>query len=78
MTFDPTRRIVQPARAAGQTLSRNYTRTDQKMPPKDAPIEWITPTGRTVEGRWLGGAVWMPKGSDSYVYYTPVFWRLCS
>lgn len=58
-----------------------FTRVADLMPPKDALIDWITPGGEIVRGRWLGGAVWMPEGSSMYVlyvHYKPLSWRLVS
>ena len=54
---------------------RKYTQTAHELPPKDVPIEWISPGGSVVRGKFAGGAVWFPEGSSMYVYYTPVFWR---
>ena len=54
----------------------DYTSVRDAMPPKDTPIEWITPGGRVERGKWAGGAVWFPEGSSMYVYYTPALWRL--
>jgi hypothetical protein len=45
-------------------------------PPKYVLIEWITPSGQIVRGKWLGGIVWMPEGSSTYVYYQPISWRI--
>jgi hypothetical protein len=54
----------------------NYTRTERALPPRGVPIEWIAPSGERVEGKFLGGMIWMPFGSGLYGYYTPPFWRL--
>lgn len=48
---------------------------DQEKPERDRNVEWIAPDGRQVRGKFLGGCIWMPDGSNTYVYYTPVFWR---
>lgn len=45
------------------------------LPRKDSSVEWIAPSGEVVRGKYLGGVVWMPEGSEAYVYYVPVFWR---
>lgn len=55
----------------------NFTPTTDGLPPVDAKIEWISPSGQIVRGVFYGGAVWLPEGSDVYVYYQPVFWRVC-
>lgn len=47
----------------------------QERPPKNVLIEWITPSGQLVRGKYCGGAVWMPEGSSTYGYYTPTYWR---
>lgn len=57
-------------------LEQNYTRLTTNYPPRNVPIEWITPSGEAVRGKWLGGMIWMPENSDMYVYYTPLSWRL--
>ena len=55
---------------------KTFTRTDEKLPPKNKLIEWVSPGGLHVRGKWQGGAVWFPEGSSMYVYYTPLMWRL--
>lgn len=55
---------------------RQFTRVQDKLPPRNTLIEWITPSGEIVRGKWCGGAVWYPEGSAMYVYYTPLSWRL--
>jgi hypothetical protein len=59
-------------------MSEQFTPVAEQLPPKDAPIEWITPSGQIVRGRWAGGACWFPEGSNMYVYYTPISWRLAA
>ena len=56
--------------------TENYMRTDRKLPAKNAAVEWISPSGEVVRGKYLGGVVWLPEGSSMYVYYTPEFWKL--
>jgi hypothetical protein len=56
-------------------MSDHYTPTSEALPPKGYRVEWISPSGTVVRGRYEGGAVWYPEGSSVYVYYTPVFWR---
>jgi len=56
----------------------DYTPVSTALPPKDTPIEWITPSGQIVRGTFAGGAIWFPEGSGVYIYYTPTFWRLAS
>jgi len=56
--------------------TNQFTSVSVAMPPKGALIEWITPSGQIERGRWEGGAVWFPEGSDMYVYYKPLSWRL--
>lgn len=57
-------------------MNDDYTMTNLELPPTGMPLEWITPSGEIVRGKFAGGAVWFPEGSNMYVYYTPVFWRL--
>lgn len=54
----------------------NYTSTEKELPPKNRPLEWITPSGEVVYGKFAGGAVWFPEGSSMYVYYQPTYWRI--
>ena len=44
-------------------------------PRRGSKVEWIAPSGAHVKGTFVGGVVWIPDGSDMYVYYTPVYWR---
>ena len=53
----------------------NWTRTDRELPREGSKVVWISPGGIEEHGTYIGGAVWMPDGSDVYVYYTPEFWR---
>ena len=53
----------------------SYTLTESDRPEKGKPIEWISPNGEVVRGKYIGGAVWMPEGSNMYVYYTLIMWR---
>lgn len=46
-----------------------------ERPPVNRRIEWISPSGEVVIGKYLGGVIWMPEGSSVYVYYTPIYWR---
>lgn len=51
----------------------DYTPTTKALPERDRPIEWISYSGQIVRGTYCG--VWLPEGSDMYVYYQPAFWR---
>lgn len=53
----------------------NWTPYAQERPRRDSLVEWITPSGQVVKGRYQGGLVWYPEGSEMYVYYTPTYWR---
>lgn len=53
----------------------NWTPTAQQLPAVGQLIEWISPGGIHTRGKFLGGLIWMPEGSDMYVYYKPEFWR---
>lgn len=61
--------------ATTERLQSEYTPTSRDLPPKNVPIEWISPGGVIVRGKYQGGAVWLPDGSPMYVYYTPAYWR---
>ena len=52
-----------------------WTRTDTALPAIGRLIEWISPGGIQSRGKFHGGAVWFPEGSNMYVYYRPEFWR---
>lgn len=56
----------------------NWTRTTERLPERGQLIEWISPGGIQTRGKCLCGLIWMPEGSDMYVYYTPAFWRPAS
>lgn len=55
--------------------TNQWFRTSDRRPLKGQRIEWISSGGERERGVFLGGAVWMPEGSDMYVYYTPERWR---
>ena len=52
-----------------------WTPTERQRPVRDQLVEWISPDGQQVRGRFCGGAIWFPEGGQVYVYYTPAFWR---
>ncbi len=56
-------------------MDSRWTRTSDRLPDKQRDIIWISPGGIQSRGQYLGGAVWMPEGSDCYVCYTPEFWQ---
>jgi len=70
--------MTQPVNDTNTMAPADYTLTSAARPPKDVPIEWIAPFGTVVRGKYAGGAVWFPEGSDMYVYYTPTYWRLAT
>jgi hypothetical protein len=47
----------------------------ERLPEKNQMVEWLTPSGEIVRGKYLGGVIWMPEGSGMYIYYTPTNWR---
>lgn len=57
-------------------MAEQFTPLSSGYPPRDRPIEWVTPSGQIEKGKWCGGAVWFPEGSSMYVYYTPISWRV--
>lgn len=54
---------------------QSWTPLGTAKPEINRPIEWITPSGEVVRGKFAGGLVWFPEGSGMYIYYTPTFWR---
>jgi hypothetical protein len=46
-----------------------------RLPERGQRIEWISPGGTHQRGTFIGGVIWMPEGSEMYVYYTPTYWR---
>lgn len=54
----------------------DWIRTQDRRPEPNQTVDWISPGGeRVLGGKYAGGAVWFPPGSEMYVYYTPMFWR---
>lgn len=53
----------------------SWTPYTASRPNPGTKVEWITPGGAQVRGTFCGGVVWIPEGSNAYVYYTPAFWR---
>lgn len=54
---------------------QDFYRPCETLPEIGRLIEWISPGGSHVFGTYQGGVVWLPEGSNVYVYYTPEFWR---
>lgn len=53
---------------------RNYTPTAAALPPRDTPVEAITPNGHIVTLEWWGRYWWSPARRD-WVWWVPVFWK---
>jgi hypothetical protein len=53
----------------------NWTPCTRSRPEKNQRVEWITPSGEVVRGKYAGGLIWFPEGSPMYIYYTPICWR---
>jgi hypothetical protein len=53
----------------------SWTPYAASRPNPDTKVEWLTPSGEQVRGTFCGGVVWIPEGSDCYIYYTPTYWR---
>lgn len=53
----------------------SWVKCSDRLPSKGHKIEWISPSYEIVKGNFIGGCVWMPDGSNCYVYYLPLAWR---
>lgn len=53
---------------------KQWTETRLRLPDRGQAVEWISPGGFQERGKFAGGLVWFPDGSDMYVYYTPLWW----
>jgi hypothetical protein len=55
-------------------MQKTWIKTSEQLPRRGQKVVWISPNGMQETGTYEGGAVWFPKGSSMYVYYTPQFW----
>ena len=58
----------------GTVPSRDWTPTDQGLPPEGAEVETMD-SGGHVQTLIRVGGLWFVPDQSMYVYYTPKFWR---
>ena len=58
--------------------SSDFIPTASQLPPEGALVDWITPSGKQVDGGGKGpGRLWLlPPDWSVYCYYEPIAWRL--
>lgn len=61
---------------AQQTAYLHWIPYTARLPEPGQRVAWIAPSGAVIKGTFVGGLVWLPAGSSTYVYYTPAFWRV--
>lgn len=55
-------------------MADDWTRVDQKLPPKGLVVDTISPGGLSSRLKLIDG-LWFFEDGSMYVYYVPEFWR---